>query len=73
MSKEFDNIIAQFSEEMLEKPANYLGLCIKAIAEKTNYVFDENRYFDDFIEFFEKRLKPYSKMIEEHQDALKNL
>lgn len=114
MSKEFDNIIAQFSEEMLEKPAtcrdiveclkglsesvdvqvrlnfaieeqrkfnniaigamiDYLGLYIKAIAEKTNYVFDENRYFDDFIKFFEKRLKPYNKMIEEHQDVLKNL
>ena len=52
---------------------DYLGLYIKAIAEKTNYVFDENRYFDDFIKFFEKRLKPYNKMIEEHQDALKNL
>lgn len=114
MSKEFDNIIAQLSEEMLEKPAayrdiveclrglsesvdaqvrlnfaieeqrefnniaigamiNYLGLYIKAIAEKTNYVFDKNRYFDDFVKFFEKRLKPYNKMIEEHQDALKNL
>lgn len=103
MSKEFDNIIAQFSEEMLEKPAtcrdiveclkglsesvdvqvrlnfaigamiDYLGLYIKAIAKKTNYVFDENRYFDDFVKFFEKRLKPYNKMIEEHQDALKNL
>lgn len=114
MSKEFDNIIAQFSEGMFEAPAtcrdiveclkglsdtsdalvrlnfaieeqrkfnniaisamiDYLGLYIKAIAEKTNYVFDENRYFDDFIKFFEKRLKPYNKMVEEHQDVLKNL
>ena len=114
MGKEFDNIAAQFSEEMLEAPAtyrniveclkglsdtsdalvrlnfaieeqrkfnniaisamiDYLGLYIKAIAEKTNYVFDENRYLDDFIKFFEKRLKPYNKMVEEHQDVLKNL
>ena len=114
MSKEFDNIIAQFSEEMLEEPAtcrdiveclkglsesvdvqvrlnfaieeqrkfnniaigamiDYLGLYIKAIAERTNYTFDENRYFDDFIEFLGERLKSYNKTVEEHQDVLKNL
>lgn len=114
MSKEFDNIIEQFSEEMLEEPAtckdiveclkalseitdaqvrlnflleeqrkftniaitamiDYLGLYIKAFAEKTNYVFDEDQYAEDFIGFLEKRLKPYNKMVEEHQNVLKNL
>lgn len=114
MSKEFDAIVAQFSEEMLKEPAtcediveclkgqseiadvqirfnflleeyrkftniaitamiDYLGLYIKAIAERTNYVFDEDRYAEDFINFLEKRLKPYNKMVEEHQNVLENL
>ena len=35
MSKEFDNIIAQFSEEILEKPATCRDIveCLKGLSE----------------------------------------
>ena len=63
----------KFTNIALVAMIDYLGLYVKALAEKTNYTFNENQYFNDFVTYLDKRLEPYSKMVEEHQNVLKNL